>query len=238
MHKGDFMTGDTVPGWRRMRFKKNKVWVEIDEHGKPVIENSRVRIKYQLEQPHEYRVNFENIRDMADTEDKTGPAQPVPRKNKAGKSSCRQTNMESDQNQEGSGNADAVSIYTDGASSGNPGPSGIGAVLRYKGEKKEISEYIGYATNNIAELEAVRKALSSLKRKDLPVRVHTDSSYVHGLLVNNWKAKKNPELVQSLRNLMGQFSDIRIIKVKGHKGVPDNELADQLATSAINRRGG
>lgn len=230
------MTGDLIPGWRRMRFKKNKVWVETDEQGRPVVENGRVRIKYQLDQPHEYRVNPDNIKDLADPGSKGGQLEAKTRKSKPGKSFSGRTDPGSDQNRYNDDDTDTVIIYTDGASSGNPGPSGIGAVLRYKGEKKEISEYIGHATNNIAELEAVRKALLSLKRKDLPVRLHTDSSYVQGLLVNNWKAKKNSELVEALRDLMGQFSDIRIIKVKGHKGVADNELADHLATSAIDRR--
>jgi ribonuclease HI len=230
------MAGESVPGWRRMRFKKNKVWVQADNQGQPVIENGKVRIKYQLDQPHEYRVKPENLKDLSDADNKTfQPSEKSPRSS-PGKASSGKTAPGSDQNRHRPDNSDAIIIYTDGASSGNPGPSGIGAVLRYKGEKKEISEYIGHATNNIAELEAVRKALLSLKRRDLPVRLHTDSSYVQGLLVKNWKAKKNSELVETLRDLLGQFSDIKIIKVKGHRGVADNELADYLATSAISSK--
>ncbi|MFP3998263.1 MAG: ribonuclease HI [Desulfobacterales bacterium] len=130
----------------------------------------------------------------------------------------------------------AVIIYTDGASSGNPGPAGIGAVLRHGDNKKEISEFIGDTTNNVAELKAVRAALLALKRRDLPVRLHTDSSYVHGLLTMGWKAKKNTKLVEEIRNLVKQFKDIEIIKVRGHKGIADNEQADLLATSAIRNR--
>ncbi|MFP4158287.1 MAG: ribonuclease HI [Desulfobacterales bacterium] len=132
----------------------------------------------------------------------------------------------------------AVIIYTDGASSGNPGPSGIGAVLRYGDRKKEISEFIGNSTNNIAELKAVRAALKALKSTDLPVRLYTDSSYVHGLLVLGWKAKKNQELIEEIRQLVNRFKDIRIIKVRGHNGVADNEQADLLATSAIRKNRG
>lgn len=132
---------------------------------------------------------------------------------------------------------ETVIIYTDGASSGNPGPSGIGAVLRYGDRKKEISEFIGNTTNNVAELKAVRAALCALKRRDLPVRLHTDSSYVHGLLTMGWKARKNTELVEEIREIMKQFKDIRIIKVPGHKGVADNEQADLLAVSAIRSKG-
>jgi ribonuclease HI len=239
------MTDNVADGWRRMRFKKNKVWMEVDDQGRPLIENKRVRIKYQLDQPHEYRVYPHHVTELTDAEPETRPGKAGPQKADPRKTVSDKRPRASDAGENGRDKAvsdaaddpGAVVIYTDGAASGNPGPAGIGAVLRYKGEKKEISEDIGHATNNIAELEAVRVALSALKRRDLPVRVHTDSSYVHGLLVHNWKAKKNPELVQSLRDLAKQFSDIRIIKVQGHKGVADNELADRLATSAIERHG-
>lgn len=136
-------------------------------------------------------------------------------------------------NQAHSSGGREVIIYTDGASSGNPGPAGIGAVMRYGGKTKEISEFIGHATNNVAELKAVRAALWTMKRRDLPVRLYTDSSYVQGLLARGWKAKKNTELVEEIRNLIKQFKDIRIIKVRGHTGNTDNEQADSLATSAI-----
>ncbi len=127
----------------------------------------------------------------------------------------------------------AVIIYTDGASSGNPGPSGIGIVMTYKGRKKEISRHLGTATNNIAELEAIRTALSALKTTHIPVRLYTDSAYAVGLLQQGWKARKNQELVAEILDLIQRFRDIRIIKVAGHSGVPENERADKLATGAI-----
>jgi len=73
---------------------------------------------------------------------------------------------------------DMICIYTDGASSGNPGPSGIGILLLYGSHEKEISKYIGSATNNIAELEAIRVALLELKKTDIPVKIFTDSSWM------------------------------------------------------------
>ncbi|MFW6284648.1 MAG: ribonuclease HI [Desulfosalsimonas sp.] len=222
------MTKNAVPGWRRMRFKKNKVWMETDEQGRPAIESKRVRIKYQLDQPHEYRVNPDHLSELDNAPQQTKPGKK--------RTKPKPANLDEQENTAAQPE-DAVVIYTDGASSGNPGPAGIGAVLRYKGKKREISKYIGHATNNVAELEAVRPALAALKRRDLPVRVHTDSSYVHGLLVKNWKARQNPELVRSLRELASQFSDLKIIKVRGHSGVADNETADRLATSAIDKKG-
>jgi ribonuclease HI len=126
-----------------------------------------------------------------------------------------------------------VFIHTDGASSGNPGPSGIGVVLCYGDHKKEISRYIGIATNNIAELEAIRTGLSSLKHRALPVRVFTDSSYALGVLSKGWKASKNQELVAQTKTLMAEFNDLKLIKIKGHAGHEGNEKADQLAVAAI-----
>ena len=130
-------------------------------------------------------------------------------------------------------NQNVIQVYTDGASSGNPGPSGIGVLLQYGTHQKEISRYIGNATNNIAELEAIRVALASIKNHDLPVRVYTDSSYAHGLLTKGWKAKKNKTLVANIRKLASTFKDLQFIKVKGHAGDMLNERADRLATAAI-----
>ncbi|MBF0377020.1 MAG: reverse transcriptase-like protein [Desulfamplus sp.] len=128
-----------------------------------------------------------------------------------------------------------ITIYTDGASSGNPGPGGIGIFLKYNEHEKEISESIGHTTNNIAELTAIKRALLELKRYDLPVRLYTDSSYALGILTKRWKATKNQELVAETRELIKKFKDIRFIKTKGHAGVVGNEKADALATQAIKK---
>ena len=68
-----------------------------------------------------------------------------------------------------------------------------------------------------------------------PVRLFTDSQYAFGLLVLNWKARKNQKIVDSIKQTMHEFKDLEIIKVKGHAGLPGNEKADFLATSAIKR---
>ena len=129
-----------------------------------------------------------------------------------------------------------VSIYTDGACSGNPGPAGIGVVIIYNGHKKEISEYIGEATNNIAEIEAVIVALSQLKYPEKThVKLYTDSQWVVGVLTQNWKIKKNVELVKEARELAGRVGKLDVVKVKGHAGNEFNELADRLARNAIKR---
>ena len=109
--------------------------------------------------------------------------------------------------------------------------------MRYGDHEKEISKYIGLATNNIAELEAIKTALSELKRADLPVRIYTDSNYAFGVLSLGWKASKNLALVKSIKRAMMKFRDLRIIKIKGHSGLEENERADFLATSAIKKGG-
>jgi ribonuclease HI len=131
------------------------------------------------------------------------------------------------------GDTEEILIFTDGASSGNPGPAGIGVVLRFGKYEKEISEYIGLATNNIAELRAIQAGLLAVKKTDLPVRIFTDSRYAYGVLTLGWKARANNELVQSIKKKMTKFKNLKIVKLKGHAGDEGNERADLLATSAI-----
>ena len=197
-----------------MRFKKNKVWLAVDRSGKPIEENDKFLIKYQLDQTHEYWVRKSNIKPLD-----SDPAltQEIPNN-----TTVSQT-----------GNKEEILIFTDGASSGNPGPAGIGVVLRFGKYEKEISEYIGLATNNIAELKAIQAGLLAVKKTDLPVRIFTDSKYAFGVLTLGWKAKANREMVKSIKKTMTKFKNLKIVKVKGHAGDEGNERADFLATSAI-----
>ncbi|MFV9691691.1 MAG: ribonuclease HI [Desulfobacteria bacterium] len=212
----------TKDQWKRMMFKDHKVYLSVDKDGNPLIKNNKVLIKYQIDHDYEYYVSPEAV-------------QPIdPRRLKK-----KKQNKVSKRPRGFSGSPPlvpergAITIYTDGASSGNPGPSGIGIHLRYGDKEKEISEYIGTATNNIAELSAIKVALESVKTTDIPVRLHTDSQYCYGLLLLGWKPKKNIRLVTQVKLLMKRFKDIKIIKVKGHSGIPDNERADQLARAAL-----
>jgi ribonuclease HI len=208
----------TNPNWVRMRFRNSKVWVAADAEGRPIETGGRALIKYQLDQPQDYQVQAENLRRLDEPAAAALAAQ-VPR---------RPAPAVKDRPAEG-----VVHIYTDGASSGNPGPSGIGVVLMYGSQRKEIGAYIGEATNNIAELLAIQKGLAAVKKKNLPVRVYTDSSYALGVLTRNWKAKKNQELIAAIRNDMAAFANLRLVKVEGHNGVVENERADRLAVAAI-----
>ncbi len=137
-----------------------------------------------------------------------------------------------------------ITIYTDGACSGNPGPGGWGALLMWNGHEKELSGGEAETTNNRMELTAAIKALESLK-KPIPVHLYTDSQYLRkGVLewMAGWKAKgwktaskkpvKNQDLWVRLDTLLAQY-DVSFFWVKGHAGDPGNERADELATEAI-----
>ncbi len=139
----------------------------------------------------------------------------------------------------------SVEIYTDGACSGNPGPGGWGAVLRYGDVEKEIyGGDAGPTTNNRMELMAPIEALESLKRR-VTVNLYTDSTYVRNGItswVRNWKnngwmtsAKtpvKNADLWRRLDEAASQH-DVEWHWVKGHAGHPENERADRLAVKGV-----
>ena len=134
-----------------------------------------------------------------------------------------------------------VEIFTDGACSGNPGPGGWGAVLRFGGREKELSGGEKDTTNNRMELTAVIEALSALK-EPCEVALTTDSKYVcdainqrwvYGWKANGWKkADKKPalniDLWERLLPLL-QIHKVTFLWVKGHAGHPENERCDALA---------
>ena len=134
-----------------------------------------------------------------------------------------------------------VEIFTDGACSGNPGPGGWGAVLRYKTQEKEISGGEIDTTNNRMELTAAIKALECLK-EPCRVTLTTDSKYLSDGITKGWaeswqkngwrKADKkpalNPDLWDELLTLL-TVHEVTINWVKGHAGHPENERCDKLA---------
>ena len=140
--------------------------------------------------------------------------------------------------QESNQTEQSVVIYTDGACSGNPGPAAAAATLQFGEKKLLVSQYLGVATNNIAELTAVKIALESMKNRQVQIDLHSDSTYVIGLLTKGWKAKENKELVAELREIVSLFPALKFHKVKGHAGVDENELVDKLAREAVENRKG
>jgi ribonuclease HI len=139
---------------------------------------------------------------------------------------------------------ETIDINPHGACSGNPGPGGGGAILRYNGTEKELFGGEAATTNNRMEMMAVIEALRALKRP-LAVRVHTDSQYVqkgisewiHGWKKRGWKTAdkkpvKNEDLWRTLDALAAQHR-IEWHWVKGHAGHAENERADELARRGV-----
>lgn len=140
-------------------------------------------------------------------------------------------------------NMDEVTIYTDGACSGNPGPGGWGAILMLGENRKEISGGSENTTNNIMELTAVIEALKILKRP-CKVNIYSDSAYVvnaflqkwiYGWLKKGWKTAggdpvKNKELWQELYSLT-KAHDVTFNKVKGHADNEFNNRCDEMAVA-------
>ena len=136
-----------------------------------------------------------------------------------------------------------VTVFTDGACSGNPGPGGWGAILRFGEHEKELSDGEAETTNNRMELLAVIAALSALK-EPCRVTVVTDSKYVSDAVTlgwaEGWRKKgwkraggapaQNPDLWEKLLNLL-KVHEVKFVWVKGHDGHPENERCDRLAVA-------
>ena len=133
-----------------------------------------------------------------------------------------------------------ITIYTDGAAKGNPGPGGYGAVLKFGKHRKELSEGFRLTTNNRMELLAVIRALQALNTDEFPVTIYSDSKYVVDAIEKGWlwgwqkkrfKDKKNPDLWLRYIPLHLKYKP-KFVWVKGHAGNIENERCDQLAVAA------
>ena len=143
-----------------------------------------------------------------------------------------------------------IQIFTDGACSGNPGPGGWGAILRYKAHEKELSGGEAETTNNRIELMALIAALEQLK-EPCEIDLCSDSQYVINGLQKGWakgwrargwkKADKSPALNSDLWARLLDLSEAHTIHynwIKGHAGHPENERCDRLAVEQSKRFGG
>jgi len=133
-----------------------------------------------------------------------------------------------------------ITIYTDGACSGNPGPGGWGAILEYKGTRREMSGGEAQTTNNRMELMGVINALEALK-EPCQVRLFSDSQYICNAInqkwLENWKKRgwkrkdgelKNPDLWKRLDELL-KIQNVEFVWVKGHADNDGNNRCDELA---------
>jgi len=133
-----------------------------------------------------------------------------------------------------------ITMFTDGASRGNPGPGGYGVVLLSGPHRKELFEGYELTTNNRMELMAVIAGLEALKADNSQVTIYSDSKYVVDAVEKGWlkgwvkkkfKDKKNADLWQRFLNVY-QKHQVRFVWVKGHAEIPENERCDQLAVQA------
>lgn len=138
---------------------------------------------------------------------------------------------------------DQITIYTDGASRGNPGPGGYGAILIWGKHRKELSAAYRHTTNNRMELMAIITALEALKKEGLDIMIFSDSKYIVDAVEKGWlfnwikksfKGKKNKDLWMRLYALYKKHH-IRFKWVKGHADNPFNNRCDQLATQAADQ---
>ena len=139
-----------------------------------------------------------------------------------------------------------LTMYTDGAARGNPGPGGYGTILLWGGHRKELSGGYRHTTNNRMELMAVIAGLEALKRENLRITVYSDSQYVVKAVeqgwLKNWIAtnfkggKKNKDLWLHYNELARNFT-IRFVWVRGHADNPYNNRCDELATAAADGAG-
>jgi ribonuclease HI len=214
--------------WKTYDFKGQTVYVRILPTGKPIVHRGRVELRYKLGATKSYRASPDNLVDIdgeiVEDTDMGGS------KAAGAKKGPRETPIKP-------ADEDTIVVYTDGACSGNPGPAGIGVVLQRPDEVVEIGEFLGSGTNNIAELAAILRALEELDDDEAKGRVHlyTDSAWSLGVLVGGWKAKTNLDLIDKIKEQAKRFSELELLKVRGHAGIEGNEEADRLATMAVRR---
>ncbi len=230
-----------------MRFREQDVWVRVDAAGKAALDGAgRAEMKYRETDEKSYRPSMANLTPIGGVLGAPRDLAPPARRNARGPAKTPDLPAAI---------PGAFDVWTDGACSGNPGPMGIGVVVLHDGQRKELGEYLGVGTNNIAELTAIErglelvaqiakeeakeeagggdKAVSARMRR---VRVYSDSGYAIGLLEKGWKAKANQVLVERLRKRVATVPNLEFVKVPGHAGVPENERCDELARGAILRR--
>ena len=137
-----------------------------------------------------------------------------------------------------------ITIYTDGAARGNPGPGGYGIVLISGKHRLEKTEGFRLTTNNRMELLAVIVGLESLKKPGSKVIVYTDSRYVADAVEKGWvfqweskafRKKKNPDLWTRFLRIYRKHN-VRLVWIKGHASNPENELCDRMAVESSAKR--
>ncbi|MEM8607614.1 MAG: ribonuclease H [Myxococcota bacterium] len=222
--------------WRRMRLRNAEVFARCDQQGNLVSTGGRVEIRYK---PNDGRAYFATERNLApsasdavEPDSFCGDAEPVQK----GKATKKQKGKPGGAPPPEAPSGSELLAYADGACSGNPGPAGLGVVALFDDERRELSEYLGEATNNVAELTAILRAVQLAHELDRPLRLYTDSKYAMGVLTEGWKAKANKPLIAEIKGWLEKHPDTLLFHVRGHQGIPLNEVADGLAVQAVQSR--
>jgi len=218
-----------------MRLRNAEVLARCDERGNLLANGGRVEVRYKPNDGRAYFAAASNLTPLAgedriEPDSYCGAGEAVQKQSKPTKKPAGTTNAPE------SPEGDELLVYADGACSGNPGPAGVGVVALWGDQRRELSEYIGEATNNIAELTGILRAAELAQELGRPLRLYTDSTYSIGVLTKGWKAKANKELVAAVRSALGAQPDAKLFHVRGHQGVLLNEHADELAVRAIQLR--
>jgi len=239
--------------WIRAVLRGQKVLARVKSDGSFDAPGGRVEIRYKPTDPRAYRAGERNLERIPGEEllpdDAVVAGEEVAKpatnstnstnstKAKEERSAARKAEAAAKALAPGAVPKDAWTVYADGACSGNPGPAGLGIVLVAPDGKTRVEgyEYLGSATNNVAELTAILRA-AEIVPPGAAFVLHTDSQYSIGVLTKGWKAKANQELIASVKSALASRHNYRLVYVPGHAGVELNERADELAREAVSRR--
>lgn len=227
--------------WIPKMLRGQRVLARCTDEGKLVVEDGRVEVRYKPSDGRAYRAGERNLESVHGAavlpDDHCAPAgEPAPKKDTKAEAKSKEARVAAHHAAAAKSTAEVV-VFADGACSGNPGPAGLGVAVFEGGKKtRELSEFLGVGTNNIAELTAILRAAELLAGDARAIEIRTDSSYAIGVLTKGWKAKANPELVGKTKLALAKLDSVHLTYVPGHSGVHGNELADALAVAAVQSR--
>ncbi|MBW1831857.1 MAG: ribonuclease HI [Deltaproteobacteria bacterium] len=195
--------------WRRMRLRNAEVLARCDASGELVANDGRVEVRYK---PNDGRAYFAGASNLTPP----GGAPKIELDSFCGPGEAVKKPSKSKKKAGGTTTSATVALWAD--------------------QTRELSEYIGEATNNIAELTGILRAVELARDLGRPLRLYTDSQYSIGVLTKGWKVKANKELVAKVREALDGHPDTKLFHVRGHQGVRLNEQADELAVRAVQSR--